>query len=84
MNQKQEEARKRLISAAPHIQLAAKEAEIAARPSGKIILAIGYENPDRTGKITARLDCGSFVDDLIVLLGFDSMAELIAAGEDPS
>lgn len=79
---KQEEARKRLILVAPHIQLAAKEAEIAARPNGKVILAVGYENPDGGGQITARLDCGPFVDDLIRLLGFERMADLIAAGEE--
>lgn len=81
MTKKQEEARKRLIQAAPHLRIAEKQAEIAGRPNGKVILAVGYENPDRTGQITARLDCGPFIDDLIALLGFDSMAELIAAGE---
>lgn len=81
-DEKKRDARARLMAFVPHLQLAAKEAEVAARGrSARQILAVGYENQDRTGAVTARFDRGPFVEDLVTILGFDTMGDLLRAQE---
>lgn len=61
----------RLRNVTAHMRLAYEMAKVEMQLAhGKrIVLAIGYENADESGKVVARLDMGPFMDDLEAVLG---------------
>jgi len=73
--EKQREARKRLMRALPAMSIAESQAKHEA-PKGVAFLGFGYVNPDGTGRLTAQFDYAPFVEDLITLLGFETIYEV--------
>jgi len=81
IEEKRVAARKRLLAVLPSLSLALTEAnvEIAHTGSGGTpILGVGYVKPEGGGRLVARIDIGPFLDDLVLILGFESMREVIA------
>jgi hypothetical protein len=77
---KQQEARQRLILALPYINDAISFAKVQV-PDGKIGLAVIITKPDGSGKVTATFNGEELLTDIVSLLGFNDMNELIKSDE---
>lgn len=74
-------AQTRLKAALPHIALAVKMAQ-AQDPSGRVALAVLVKNPDGTGQITASFECEGFISDILEVLGYKDINELVMEMDD--
>lgn len=68
-------ARDRLKAALPHLSIAARMARLQ-EPDGIVGLAIIVKKPDGTGRMTASFECEGFIQDVLEVLGYKSVAEL--------
>lgn len=76
-----EAARKRLKAALPFLAVGGNMAKLQA-PQGTVMLAIISQNPDGSGQISTTLEFEPLMNDLISLLGYDSMDALVADEDD--
>jgi len=78
-------ARERLIEALPLIELAIYMAKAQNR-EGTIGLAITCTQPDGTGQITATFEAESFIQDILTIMGFMDMTDLVLKADplDPA
>ena len=75
------DARCRLKSLLPHLEIAAEMAMIKV-PEGSLYLSVMSKRPDGTGHVAASFELKPFVDDLLLVLGYNSIDEFLAEDDN--
>lgn len=70
------DARSRLKAALPFLEMGANMARLQD-PESKVMLAILSKKPDGLGQISTTLEFDGLIQDILALLGYDSMSALI-------
>lgn len=72
------DARQRLMEALPALKIAMVSAKIQI-PKGTVKLAVVAQLPDGSGQVTAFFEGEDFINDIVTVLGFKDMTEIVLA-----
>ena len=71
-----DDSKRRLMEILPHLMVAANMAKMQ-EPDGEVCLAVVSKKPDGSGRLTASFECPDFFRDMLIVLGFQEMQQLV-------